>query len=158
DGQWMSHALPVVTGKDCVFCHAADAMGANGAWTTSDRFHVAGVAPTSCSGCHGAANGGPANNVPAGLVDPSTLPGASGLHDQLSHADVNVAAHDCNFCHVQVGIADAGSPAAGKEWEQAAFHARFSGGNALLMNGSSGRCSNCHLNLRPTAGVTSQDH
>src|SRR5262249_28157791 len=143
------HTLAVVTAKDCAFCHAADARSTSGSWSKSDTFHIPGISPTTCSGCH-------ASNAPSGLVSSTTSHGS--LPDQLSHSDVNVTAHDCNSCHVQVGIADAGTAAVGKEWQQAAFHTRFTGGNALVMNGSTGRCSNCHLNLNPGTTVAAQDH
>jgi hypothetical protein len=149
DGQWMNHAVGIVAAKDCAFCHAADAASTSGSWSTSDKLHIPGIAPTTCKDCHGP-------NMPASVVNSSTSHGS--LPDQVSHSDVNVTSHDCNFCHVQVGIADAGTPAAGKEWDQASFHARFTGGNALVMNGMSGRCSNCHLNLNPGTSVAAQDH
>jgi hypothetical protein len=75
--------------------------------------------------------------VPPGLVDTATITSA-GLNVQLSHEDLNVTSRDCNFCHT----------AAGTTWQQASFHVRFTGGAVLVMNGSTGRCSNCHLNLR----------
>src|SRR5206468_5494227 len=88
----------------------------------------------------------------------SASPGVAGLHDRISHADVNVTGHDCGFCHTQVGIAGPSTPAAGHEWAQASFHARFTGATALVLNGSTGRCSNCHFNLEPTPAFTAQDH
>jgi hypothetical protein len=57
-----------------------------------------------------------------------------------------------------VGIAPSGSTAAGKEWAQASFHARFTGSEALQINGTTGRCSNCHLNIKPGTGYPDQDH
>lgn len=156
DGQWMNHAPAVVTGKDCAFCHV-------GNWTSA-KLHLPGISPAACSVCHGPANGALGNNAPAGLTDSTTITSASaatgvaGVHDQISHKDVNVTGRDCNFCHTQVGIAAAGSPSAGQEWAQAQLHASFTGGAALVINGSSGRCSNCHLNVKPGATFAAQDH
>ncbi|MDP1825906.1 MAG: hypothetical protein Q8L48_21765 [Archangium sp.] len=154
NGQWMNHAVAVVTAKDCAFCHAADAKPVGGQWSTSTRFHLAGNAPTTCQSCHGPANGGTGHNVPAGLIDTATITSASastgraGVNVQLSHEDLNVTARDCNFCHT----------APGTTWDQASFHARFTGGAALVMNGSTGRCSNCHLNVKPDPGYAPQNH
>ncbi len=164
DGQWMNHAVPLVTQKDCAFCHASDLTTGARTWNKSDRLHLPGISPTGCSICHGPLNGGANNNMPSTPVDSTTitsasaLTGAAGLHDQISHADVNVTAHDCNFCHTQVGVADAGTPAVGHEWARANFHARFTGGTGLELNGSTGRCSNCHLNLKPGPNFTDQNH
>ncbi|MDP1920442.1 MAG: hypothetical protein Q8L14_29630 [Myxococcales bacterium] len=150
DRQWMSHALSVVTAKDCAFCHAAD-VGT--AWSPSTRFHRTGITATSCRGCHGPANGGTAHNMPTGLIDTATITSASattgraGVAVQIAHTDVNVSTRDCNVCHTQIGIAPAGSAIAGREWAQASFHRHFTGGVALV-----GRCSTCHLNLKPTSG------
>ena len=46
----------------------------------------------------------------------------------------------------------------GKEWAQARFHASFTTGAPLVMNGTTGRCSNCHMNVKPGTGFTAQDH
>jgi hypothetical protein len=149
DGQWMNHALALVTAKDCAFCHADDARPVGGKWSTSTRLHIAGISPASCQGCHGPANGGSGNNVPPGMIDSSTTTSASastgraGLRDQLTHADVNVASRDCNFCHANAGVA----------WAPASFHARFTGGTALT-----GRCSSCHLNVKPDVTFAAQNH
>jgi hypothetical protein len=154
--QVMNHAAALVTAKDCAFCHLADAKPAAASWSPSTHLHIAGIAPTGCQVCH-------ATNAPASIVDSTVVTSASastgvaGAHDQISHADVNVTGHDCNFCHTQVGIA-AAAPVAGQEWAQAGFHARFTGGTALVMNGSTGRCSNCHLNVKPGASFTAQNH
>jgi hypothetical protein len=158
-GQWMNHSAAVVAGKDCAVCHLADAKASGAAWSTSTKLHVSGITPTTCQNCHGLTNGGGStvgtkNNMPAGLFSSMTVTtadsttGVSGQHDQIDHADVNVTSHDCNFCHLQAGVT----------WSGAAFHANFTGGNALVMNGTTGRCSNCHLNVKPTAVFTAQDH
>src|SRR5207253_8915451 len=44
----------------------------------------------------------------------------------------------------------------GAEWAQASFHAKFTG--PLIMNGTTGRCSNCHMNVKPGANYTAEDH
>lgn len=170
--QWMSHASPQVAGRDCASCHLSDAKKTGSAWSHSTRFHPAVTSATSCQECHGTANGqgtvpGTRNNLPSGLTPTatvSTIAGvsgsgvAAGTRDQMNHADLNVTGHDCNFCHTQQGSATA-APAAGKEWAQAKFHPNFGGGaTALLMNGTTGRCSNCHLNVKPAAGYSPQDH
>jgi hypothetical protein len=165
--QWMSHAASYVVGRDCAACHAAQA---GTAFSKSTRFHVT-VAPTTCRECHGLTNGGGAvpgtgNNMPATLTNSTTASTASadtstgvpaGTLDQISHADVNVTGHDCNFCHTQVGPSSTAG-ITGKEWAQASFHVHFDAANPLVINGTSGRCSSCHMNVKPGAGFTPQDH
>jgi hypothetical protein len=170
--QWMSHAATYVAGKECAMCHLADAKASGARWSTSLGFHAAvpkGV--TSCAPCHGLSNGngsvaGSGNNLPAGLVDAafvttaSSSPGtgiAAGTFDQIAHTDVNVSAQDCALCHTQVGASSVNG-VAGKEWKQASFHAAFTGGATLTMNGTSGRCSNCHMNVKPGPSYAGQDH
>jgi hypothetical protein len=82
---------------------------------------------------------------------------AAGTHDQIIHTDLNVSSHDCNFCHLQVGVAS-GPPEQGKEWADASFHAKFTSSSPLTINGTTGRCSNCHMNVKPGASFTGQDH
>jgi hypothetical protein len=67
------------------------------------------------------------------------------------HTDVNVTSHDCNFCHSQVGQG-------GSNWAAASFHVSFNASNPLTMNTTTGRCANCHLNVKPGASFTSFDH
>ncbi|MBX7100484.1 MAG: hypothetical protein K1X89_22390 [Myxococcaceae bacterium] len=168
--QYMNHAAAVVTGKDCAACHLADAKKTGSAWSTSTALH-AKSAPTTCKECHGTTNGngavlGTGNNLPSGLSNSTTTTTASntastgipaGTFDQLTHADVNVTGHDCNFCHTQVGPSTAAG-VTGKEWAQAKFHVNLQNPNPLVMNGTTGRCSNCHLNVKPGAAYTAQDH
>ncbi len=167
--QWMSHAASGVVGADCAACHAADA--ASGAWSRSTAYHANVAAPGSCQTCHGVANGngsvaGTGNNLPFGLTDSTTLTTASadattgvppGTHDQIVHTDVNVTAHDCGFCHTQVGPSTA-LGVQGQEWAQASLHASFSANTPLVMDGTAGRCSDCHMNVRPGTSFTAQDH
>jgi hypothetical protein len=169
--QWMNHGSSSVTGLDCVRCHAADARAAGAAWSKSTLLHAVITAPATCQECHGLTNGGGGavgtnNNLPLGLTSASTVSTAgqdpttgvpAGTHDQITHADVNVSTHDCNLCHAQVGISSTAG-VAGNEWAQAHFHASFSPTSPLVMNGTTGRCSNCHLNVKPGAGFTGQDH
>jgi hypothetical protein len=68
--------------------------------------------------------------------------------DQIDHKDVNVTSHNCNFCHTQLGTSTV-SGIQGKEWAQASFHANFNAANPLTMNATTGRCSNCHMNVKP---------
>jgi hypothetical protein len=107
---------------------------------------------------------GTKNNLPATLTNSSVLTTASndaatgisaGTFDQISHADVNVSGHDCGFCHTQAGASTAAG-VQGKEWAQAVFHSSFTATAPLDM--VSGRCSNCHLNLKPGAGFTAYSH
>lgn len=170
-GQWMSHRGAGVAGQDCVKCHAADARASGAAWSRSTAFHAAVASPGSCQACHGVTNGngatiGTGNNLPTGLTDSTTLTSASndattgvpaGTHAQLTHADVNVTGHDCGFCHTQRGPSTAAG-IRGKEWAQASFHARFSAAAPLRLDGSAGRCSNCHMNVKPGTSFTSFDH
>ncbi len=169
--QWMNHGSGFATGKDCVTCHAADAKASGAAWSKSDSFHGVVSNPGSCKECHGLTNGGGStagtnNNLPVGLTNSSTVTSAaadnttgvpSGTLDQITHADINISGHDCNFCHTQKGVSTA-SGVQGKEWAQAAFHANFTSTNPLLMNGNTGRCSDCHMNVKPGAGFAAFDH
>jgi cytochrome c551/c552 len=169
--QWMNHGSSSVAGKDCVVCHAADAKASGSAWSKADYFHGPVAAPGSCKECHGLTNGGGSvagtkNNLPVGLTNSSLLTTASanattgipaGTHDQITHTDVNVSARDCNFCHTQKGVSTAAG-VQGQEWAQAGFHVKFTSANPLVMNGTTGRCSSCHMNVKPGATFTAFDH
>jgi hypothetical protein len=169
--QWMNHGSSHVAGMDCASCHAADAKTSGSAWSKSDSFHVALASPSTCQECHGLTNGGGStagtkNNLPTGLINSSTLTSASsdsttgvpsGTYDQIIHTDVNVTGHDCNFCHTQVGVSSV-TGVHGKEWAQAKFHPSFTAANPLVMNGTTGRCSDCHLNVKPTSSFPAFDH
>jgi hypothetical protein len=104
--------------------------------------------------------------MPNGLTDStyittasndSTTGVAAGTHDQITHTDVNVTGHDCNFCHTQQGTSTV-TGIQGHEWAQGTFHANFSTANPLLMDGATGRCSNCHLNVLPGSNFTPFNH
>jgi len=165
-GQWMNHGAEVVAGKDCAACHAADAQKPVGAWSRSISLHAAAPGARTCQECHGLANGGGGvagtrNNLPVGLTPSTMLTSASAATGvaaatpaQISHDDINVTSHDCNFCHTQAGVSTA-SGVAGKEWAQARFHASFPAAASLVMNRTTGRCSNCHLadNPHPSYGA-----
>ncbi len=162
--QWMSHRAASVAGKDCVSCHAADALAQGAVWSDGTGFHVAGRTVTTCNECHGVA--GTSNNLPSGLTNSTTVstavasPGTglpAGTLDQLTHADVNVSSRECGACHTQVGASTAAG-VQGREWAQAAFHKNISAAKPLVMNGSTGRCSNCHLNVRPGNAYAAQSH
>ncbi|MBX7114522.1 MAG: hypothetical protein K1X64_09380 [Myxococcaceae bacterium] len=170
--QWMSHLSSLVAGRDCVVCHQADAQRSGSAWNAGTPLHAKVTNATGCKECHGLNNGmgsvaGTNNNLPAGLVSSatvSTIAGVSGsgvpagTKDLISHADLNVANHDCNFCHTQIGPSSTAG-VMGQEWAQARFHANFSSAaNPLLINNTSARCSNCHLNVKPAAGYSPQNH
>jgi hypothetical protein len=79
-----------------------------------------------------------------------------GTLDQISHTDVNVSGNDCGLCHSQAGISTTGTK--GKEWAQATFHKNFGANKPLMMNTTTGRCSNCHMNVKPGASYAGQDH
>jgi mono/diheme cytochrome c family protein len=169
--QWMSHTSSAVAGKDCALCHAADAKVSGSAWSRSVSLHTLVASPGSCQACHGLTNGGGTvpgtkNNLPSGLTNSSTVTTASspastgvpaGTFDQIDHSDVNAAGRDCSFCHTQVGRATAPG-VQGKEWAQARFHPNFGASAPLVSNGTTGRCSHCHLNLKPGSGFTAFDH
>jgi hypothetical protein len=169
--QWMSHKSPTLTGKDCFLCHAADAKTSGSAWSKADSFHAAAPAAPTCQECHGVTNGngavqGTKNNLPSGLTNSTTVSSAgadsttgvpAGTKDQISHADLNVTSRDCNFCHTQAGASTVAG-VQGQEWAQAKFHASFTGANTPVYNGTTARCSNCHLNVKPTAVFTTRDH
>jgi hypothetical protein len=162
--QWMNHGSSSVAGKDCVVCHASDAKASGSAWSKSDSFHGHVPSSSSCKECHGLTNGGGSvagtnNNLPVGLTNSSTVTSAAadsttsipaGTLDQITHADVNVSGHDCNFCHTQQGVSTVAG-VQGEEWAKASFHASFTSTNPLVMNGTTGRCSNCHMNVKPGA-------
>ncbi len=169
-GQWMNHGSIYVAGKDCVTCHAGDAKTTGSAWSTSSSFHAKVANVTTCSACHGIANGSSANginnNLPGNLVNSTTVTSAAqnaatgvaaGTFDQINHADVNVSAHDCGFCHKQIGPSTVAG-VQGHEWAQAKFHQSFNAANPLVANGTTGRCSSCHLNVKPGASYTLQSH
>jgi len=168
-GQWNNHASGLVAGKDCVACHATDATAT--AWSKQTRLHAAVTSPTTCQECHGLTNGngaaaGTRNNLPSGLtnstmvttaVTPTTTGVPAGTFAQISHADLNVSTRDCRVCHTQAGLSS--MPALqGKEWAQATFHAAFTTASPLVLNGTTGRCSNCHFNVKPAATFTQFDH
>src|SRR5262249_8528465 len=162
--QWMNHGSSYVTGKECFVCHAADAKTSGSAWAKSDSFHKQVSNTTTCKECHGLTNGGGSvvgtnNNLPVGLTNSNMVTSAAadattgipaGTRDQITHTDINVSGHDCNFCHTQQGVSTV-SGVQGKEWAQANFHTSFTTTNPLVMNGSTGRCSNCHMNVKPGA-------
>jgi len=169
--QWMNHGSSSVAGKDCVVCHAADAKASGSAWSKADKFHGPVASVATCKECHGLTNGGGSvagtkNNLPVGLTNSAMLTMASGnattgvpagTHDQISHTDVNVSGHDCNFCHTQAGVSTVAG-IQGQEWAQASFHVKFTSASPLVMNGTTGRCSNCHLNVKPGPTFTTFDH
>jgi cytochrome c551/c552 len=169
--QWMNHSSTAVAGKDCVVCHASDVKITGSAWSKAAKYHSAVSAPATCKECHGLTNGngavaGTKNNLPVGLTNSSTLTTASsvastgvpaGTYDQITHTDVNVSGRDCNFCHTQKGISTAAG-IQGKEWAQADFHKYFTSANPLVINGTTGRCSNCHMNVKPGATFTAFNH
>ncbi|TMB09883.1 MAG: hypothetical protein E6J65_28470, partial [Deltaproteobacteria bacterium] len=169
--QWMNHRSASVAGKECFVCHAGDAKTSGSAWSKSDSFHGSVSRPSTCRECHGPANGGGSvvgtnNNLPVGLTNSSTVTAAAadvatgipaGTRDQITHTDINVSARDCNFCHTQAGVSTA-LGVQGAEWAQASFHMNFGPANPLLMNGTTGRCSNCHMNIKPGATFTAFDH
>ncbi len=169
--QWMNHASSEVVALDCARCHAGDARSSGAAWSRSTPYHASVATPGTCRACHGLANGngstiGTGNNLPVGLTSSSMVSSAasdpatgvpSGTHDQITHADVNVSGFDCNFCHTQTGPSSV-TGIQGKEWAQASFHTRFSSATPLTMNGTTGRCSNCHMNVKPGAAFAAMDH
>lgn len=162
--QWMNHNATSVTGRDCSFCHAADARASGAAWNKATAFHSKVTTLTQCSICHGTGNGrgttqGTNNNLPATATDTRTVTTTNlhpGMKAQMNHADVNASGRDCNFCHTQNGPSTTAG-ITGKEWAQATFHARFTASTPLVTNGTTGRCSNCHVNEKPGTGFAT-DH
>lgn len=171
EAQWMNHGSSTLAGMDCFVCHSADAKASGSAWSKSVSYHGAVPGPGSCSECHGSTNGGGSvpgtrNNLPMGLTNSSMVTSAAsdsttgvpaGTFDQITHADINVSSNDCSFCHTQTGVSTAPGVQS-KEWAQAAFHASFTSSKPLVMNGTTGRCSDCHMNVKPGAGFASFDH
>ena len=163
---WMNHTLSAVTSRDCAACHRADAKPTGSAWSQSTAFHaVVTTNPGACTSCHGTGNGrgtvqGTNNNLPSGLTSSRTTTTASnapGVKDQITHADLNVSSRDCGVCHTQAGPSTT-SGIQGVEWKQARFHQNFTTANPLVMNGTTGRCSTCHLNVKPGPTFTAFDH
>lgn len=159
-GQWMNHAVPAVTSRDCAACHQADARTTGSAWSKATVFHQRVSAPGACAPCHGTSSGkgtviGTNNNLPATLVSSKTTTTSSaspGVKDQFSHADLNVTSKDCGACHTLT------AGAATQDWHAARFHANFTAASPLVTNGTTGRCSNCHLNVKPGATFTAWSH
>ncbi|MFO0600989.1 MAG: hypothetical protein U0228_37115 [Myxococcaceae bacterium] len=165
--QWMNHAAAQVTALDCASCHLADAKASGSAWSKTAPLHakIAAASLTTCANCHGLTNGrgtvvGTNNNMPTGLNDTATTTTSSaspGVKDQIAHTDSNVTRFECKFCHTQVGPSTTAG-IQGKEWAQASFHKNFTTANPLVMDGSTGRCSNCHMNVKPGAAFTAFNH
>ncbi len=163
--QWMSHPMADVAGKDCAACHLADAKPTGSAWNKGTDLHAKVPSPTGCAACHGTSNGrgtviGTNNNLPSGLTNSQVTTTAGpfpGVKDQLNHADINVTARDCSFCHTQKGTSTVAG-VQGQEWRQATFHKNFSAASPLVMNTTTGRCSTCHFNLKPGATFAAFDH
>jgi hypothetical protein len=163
--QWMNHTDTTVAGKDCASCHRADARTAGSAWNKATAYHSVVTTVTACTKCHGTGNGlgsavGTNNNLPSGLTTTTSTTTSSvnpGLKDQLSHADLNVTSFDCAVCHTQKGPSTAAG-VQGVEWKQAKFHSNFNATRALVMNTTTARCSNCHLNVKPAGVAGGQDH
>lgn len=164
--QWMNHADPSVASRDCAACHQGDARPSGSAWSKNAPYHANVTNPSGCAKCHGTTNGrgttiGTNNNLPAGVINSSTTTtssaAAAGTKDQISHADSNVTRFDCSFCHTQKGPSTAAG-VQGKEWAQASFHRNFTAANPALYDGTAGRCSNCHMNVKPGSAFTAYDH
>lgn len=163
--QWMNHTHATVSSKDCAACHQADARATGSAWNRGTPYHSKVTGLTTCAPCHGTTNGrgttvGTNNNLPAGLIDSATTTTSSaspGVRDQLAHTDLNVTSRDCNFCHTQVGPSTVAG-VQGREWSKAVFHRSFTTASPMLVNGTTARCSNCHLNVKPGPAYTQQDH
>ena len=167
-GQWMNHASAQLAGKDCAACHATDAKRTGSAWNKGSKFHGP-AAVSTCRECHGLTNGrgtvvGTNNNLPTGFNNTSVITTASpatgvpaGTRDQITHTDINVTGNDCKLCHTQQGPSTVAA-IQGKEWAQASFHRNFNASKPLVINGSTGRCSNCHMNVKPGTSYTQQDH
>src|SRR5207237_714484 len=121
--------------------------------------------PTLCLDCHSVSL--PASATQSGVSYRFAAGGTSSNASQwMSHSAPALAGKDCAVCH----LADAKASGAvwtqlgpsntpgiqGAEWAQASFHAQFTG--PLIMNGTTGRCSNCHMNVKPGANYTAEDH
>ncbi len=134
----MNHGDPVAFARDCSFCHQ------NLQFSAGTKLHRPGIAAVTCAGCHrDAPDAGFVTDV---ITSASASTGRAGEHAQISHAQQDVASRDCSFCHV--APVDAGTTFAG-----AKMHVHFTGAVALT-----GRCSACHLNLKPVATYPGHDH
>lgn len=156
DGQHMSHRSSQV-GPECATCHLNDQNTNPRAWQRNTPFHAKVTNPTTCQDCHGLTNGGGTvagtnNDLPAGLTFSDTLTTSSvapaNTYAQITHRDLNVAGKDCKVCHTQVG-------AAGNKWRSAQFHTKVP---SLTLNGTTARCDNCHMNVKPAVVVGGFSH
>ena len=123
---------------------------------------------TTCNECHGVTNGGGSvagtnNNLPLGLTSSTMITTAAsdaatgvpaGTLDQITHADVNVTAHDCNFCHTQVGVSTATGVAGQGVGAGEASTRASTPPTRWCTNGTTGRCSTCHMNVKPGASFS----
>src|SRR5207253_10768474 len=72
-----------------------------------------------------------------------------------NHADDNRIGLDCNRSHNQLGPSST-LGIQGAERAQASFSAKLT--SPLIMSGTAGRFSNCHMNVKPGANYTAEDH
>lgn len=156
DTQHMSHQSSNL-GTECATCHLNDQNSYPRAWQKNTLLHSYLSNPNSCQDCHGLTNGGGSiagtnNDLPAGLTysDTKTTSSVAPINtfDQITHKDINVVGKDCNLCHSQIG-------ASGNKWKSGQFHTKVTN---LNLNGTSGRCDNCHMNIKPTVSVSGMDH
>lgn len=156
DTQHMSHKSATV-GTECATCHLNDQNTTPRAWQKTTRFHTAVTNPATCQDCHGLTNGGGTvagtnNDLPAGLTFTGTKTTSSvapaNTFAQITHQEINVAGKDCKTCHTQVGPG-------GTNWKSAQFHLKVA---TLTLNSTTGRCDNCHMNIKPAVVVGGMNH
>ena len=170
--QWMNHGSIYVAGRTAPRATPATrrAPARTGRRPTSFHAQVSGV--TACNACHGVANGGGGtagtnNNLPVGLTNSTAI--TSAAKDATTGdrgRDVRSDQPRRRQRHLATTAASATPRPAprrapgiqGHEWAQAKFHQTFNAANALVANGTTGRCSNCHLNVKPAASFPGQDH
>ena len=112
----------------------------------------------------GGGTSGVKNNLPVGLTNSTVMTSASAATGipattpaQITHDDVNVSQPRLQLLP-HAGRPRRRGPIQGKEWAQARFHTSFPAGSPLNMNGSNGRCSNCHMNDNPKSSYSTFNH
>ena len=156
------------SGSDCVTCHAADAKASGSAWSKADRLPPPAPRPGHLPGLPRGHQrrrlGGRHQQQPAGGAHRLHHP-----HHRLGH-DAPPASRPAPTTRSPTPTSTSPATTAasatprpglgggrgrrGKEWAQARFHASFTAASPLVLNGTTGRCSNCHLNVKPGAAFT----
>jgi len=105
------------------------------------------------------------NNLPVASPTASTLTSAAadaatgipaGTLDQITHADINVSSHDCNFCHTQRASRQLPACKAGNGRSRVPRELHVCEPTGEIRH--DGACSNCHITSNPRDVFTAFDH